>query len=110
MTNEQAKRITKVVAWLLVALMIVALVSGWGITRTEIIYQASRGLIDRGTANAIHRGIQIPIAAILLTHILINVRFKLLPERWRKRRAVNQILISVGIGLLALAIYMQQYP
>jgi len=48
MTNEQAKRITKVVAWLLVALMIVALVSGWGITRTEIIYQASRGLIDRG--------------------------------------------------------------
>jgi hypothetical protein len=50
MTNEQAKRITKVVAWLLVALMIVALVSGWGITRTEIIYQASRGLIDRGNS------------------------------------------------------------
>jgi hypothetical protein len=110
MTDEGAKRLTKVMAWLLLALIIVALVSGWGITRTEIIYRASLGLIDRGTANAIHRDIQIPIAAVLLTHILINVKFNLLPERWRKRRAVTPILITAGIGLLALAIYMQQYP
>jgi hypothetical protein len=110
LTVEQAKRFTKVVAWLLLALIIVSLISGWGITRTEIIYRASLGLIDRGTANAIHRGIQIPVAAVLLTHILVNVRFKLLPERWRKRRAVDIILIVVGIGLLALAVYMQQYP
>jgi hypothetical protein len=110
MREEQAHRLTRVVAWLLLGMIIIELVSGWGITRTEVVYRTSLGLIDRGTANAIHRGIQIPVAAVLLTHILINVRFKLLPERWRKRRAVDIILIVVGIGLLALAVYMQQYP
>lgn len=110
MNNQKLKYLSKITAWVLLALIIVELVSGWGITRTEIIYRASLGIIDRGLANTIHRDIGIPMSAVLLTHILANIKLNLLPKSWRTRRAVNPMLIGVGIGLLALAIYMQQYP
>jgi hypothetical protein len=55
--NAYLKWTARVSAWLLLVGIIVLLISGWGITRTEIIYKASFGLIDRGAADSIHRAI-----------------------------------------------------
>jgi hypothetical protein len=71
------KRMARASAWLLLITIIVLLISGWGITHTEIIYKASLGLIDRGEADSIHRAIQVPAAVFFITHVLLNVRLNL---------------------------------
>ena len=108
-TNSYLRRISRVSAWALLVGIIVLIVSGWGITQTEIIYKASFGLIDRGVANSIHRAIHIPIAVFLLTHVLINVKLLLSPSSQQKAWLTNGILAAVGTGLLILVIYMEYF-
>ncbi len=105
MTRLTLKRIARLSAWLLVAAIIVSILSGWGITRTEIIYQASFGLVNRGVANAIHRGLQVPMAAILLVHVLANVKLSL--SRYRAG-VVNAVLVAIGLALIAVVVYMER--
>ena len=106
--NNYLRRISRLSAWALLVVVIVLVVSGWGITHTEIIYKTSFGLIDRGVANSIHRAIQITAAIFLLTHVLINIKLGLLP-RFKKTWLTNGILVVVGIGLLILTIYMEYF-
>jgi len=108
-TNSYLRRISRVSAWALLVGIIVLIVSGWGITQTEIIYKASFGLIDRGVANSIHRAIHIPIAVFLLTHVLINIKLLLSPSSQQKAWLTNGILAAVGTGLLILVIYMEYF-
>ena len=112
-SNRQSRAILRLLArtsaWLLLVGIIVLLVSGWGMTRTETIYKASFHLIDRGRANRIHHDVQIPMAAILVTHVLTNLRLNL-PSRYEKRKWVfNSILIIIGVCLLVGVIYMERY-
>lgn len=105
MSRLTLKRVARLSAWLLVAAIIVSVLSGWGITRTEIIYQASFGLVNRGVANAIHRGLQVPMAAILLIHVLVNAKLAL--SRYRAG-VVNAVLVAIGLALVAVVVYMER--
>jgi hypothetical protein len=103
------KLIARISAWLLLVGIIVLLVSGWGMTRTETIYKASFHLIDRGLANRIHHDVQLPMAAILITHVLTNLRLNL-PSRYEKKSWLfNSILIILGVCLLVGVVYMERY-
>ena len=101
------RRIARLSAWVLLAGVIVLVVSGWGITRTEIVYKASFGLIDRGVADSVHRGVNAPLAIFLLTHVLINIRLGLSERGLCKGWLANAILAAVGAGLLSLVLYME---
>ncbi len=103
------RRIARISAWLLLAAVIISLVSGWGITRTEIIYKASFGIIDRKLAKYIHRATQVPMAAVFLSHLLINIKLGLLTERVPKSWLVNALLIVVGLCLLLMVVYMEYF-
>jgi cytochrome b subunit of formate dehydrogenase len=103
------KRTAQVSAWLLLAALIVLLISGWGITRTEIIYKISFGLIDRGAADSIHRAIQVPLAVVFATHVLTNIRLKLSPRCLKKVWLFNSILIIIGVCILAGFVYMEYF-
>ena len=59
------RRLSRISAWLLLATIAVLAVSGWGITRTDIIYKASFHLIDRAVADTIHRASNLPIDVFL---------------------------------------------
>ena len=48
---QRLKIISRISAWLLLAAAVILIFSGWGITRTEIIYKVTFGLIDRRLAN-----------------------------------------------------------
>ena len=102
------RRIARLSAWALLVGIIVLVLSGWGMTQTEIIYKTSWGLIDRGVANAIHRAIHIPVAIFLMTHVLITVRLRILPGP-QKVRLINGLLIALGICVLILAVYMEYF-
>lgn len=103
------RRTARACAWLLLITLIVLLISGWGITRTEIIYKASLGLIDRGAADSIHRAVQVPTAVFFTTHVLLNVRLNLPSRCIRKAWAFDGLLVTVGVCAIAGVVYMEYF-
>jgi hypothetical protein len=103
------KRIARASAWALLATIIVAVVSGWGITQTGIIYRLTFGLINRGLADAIHRATNVPLALFFLSHVFINIKL-MISQRNRARGLLTSILLGVvGGGILAIVIYMEYF-
>jgi hypothetical protein len=103
------KRIAEASAWALLATVIVAVVSGWGITQTGIIYRLTFGLIDRGLADAIHRAVNVPLALFFLSHVFINIKLRISKRSPSKGWLTNSVLGVIGAGLLAIMIYMQYF-
>ena len=101
------KIFTRISAWLLLAAVVILVVSGWGITKTEIIYKASFGLIDRKIANSIHRATNIPLTVLFLSHVLLNIRLAIYRTNQHRVWLINGILIISGLLLLALVLYME---
>jgi cytochrome b subunit of formate dehydrogenase len=106
-TDVLLKRIARASAWALLATIIVAVVSGWGITQTGIIYRLTFGLIDRGLADAIHRAANVPLALFFLSHVFINIKLMISQRSPSRGLLTSSILGVVGAGLLALTIYME---
>jgi hypothetical protein len=104
---QMLKILSRISAWLLLAAVIILVFSGWGITRTEIIYKITFGLIDRRVANYIHRSTNIPLAIFFLSHLFINIRLILFRKIPQKIRIIDIILIVAGIFLTLVVIYME---
>ena len=108
-TDVLLKRIARASAWALLAAVVVAVVSGWGITQTGIIYRLTFGLINRGLADAIHRATTVPLALFFLSHVFINIKLTI-SQRNRARGLLTSILLGVvGGGILAIVIYMEYF-
>ena len=101
------RRIAEASAWALLVTIVVAIVSGWGITQTGIIYRLTFGLINRGLADAIHRAVNVPLAIFFLSHVFINIKLKISKKSPSKGWLTNSVLGVIGAGLLALMIYME---
>ncbi len=103
------KRISRISAWALLISTVILVLSGWGITQTEIIYKLSFGLIDRRLADTIHRAFILPLTFFFLLHVLINIRLKITSRRPFIVWLSNGALIAIGACIMALAIYMQYF-
>jgi hypothetical protein len=103
------KRIAAASAWALLVAVIVAVVSGWGITQTGIIYRLTFGLINRGLADAIHRAANVPLALFFLSHVFINIKLTISQRSPSKGLLTSTILGVTGAGLLAIMIYMEYF-
>ncbi len=101
------RRFSRISAWLLLATVAVLVISGWGITRTEFIYKATFGVIDRKLADSIHRATNLPLAFFFLSHVLINIRLLFTPGKIQKMRLIDGILVVIGLALLGIFIYVE---
>ncbi|MCL4417410.1 MAG: hypothetical protein M1365_12075 [Actinobacteria bacterium] len=106
-TIKWLKIFTRINAWLLLVNVMVLVVTGWGITHTEIIYKVSFGLIDRRLADSIHRVINLPLVVLFLSHVLLNIRLAIRRINQHRAWLINSLLIIIGLALLALVIYME---
>jgi len=104
---QRLKIISRISAWLLLAAAVILIFSGWGITRTEIIYKVTFGLIDRRLANYIHRATNIPLSIFFLSHLFINIRLMLFRKIPHKIRIFDGILIVAGTLLVLVVLYME---
>jgi cellobiose-specific phosphotransferase system component IIC len=69
MTNLQlAKRTTH---WLLTAMVIIYLLTGFGITEYRIIEPLTFGLLTKNLAQRIHINLEIPFIILLVLHIWV---------------------------------------
>jgi hypothetical protein len=101
------RRIAQASAWALLVTIVVAAVSGWGVTQTGVIYRLTFGLIDRGRADAIHRAVNAPLAIFFLSHVFINIKLRISHKSPSRRFLTSIVLGVIGAGLLALTIYME---
>jgi hypothetical protein len=104
---QALRRISRISAWLLLATVAVLVISGWGITRTEIIYKVTFGLIDRKLADSIHRATNLPLAFFFLSHVLINIRLLLTSKKRLKTWLIDGVLITIGIALMGVFVYIE---
>ena len=107
--NPWLKIISRTSAWLLLAGVAVLIVSGWGITQTSVIYNATFGLVDRRLADAIHRATNIPLTVFFLVHVLTNIKISLSRSRASRQWLINGILIIIGLALLGVMVYMELF-
>jgi len=104
---QRLKIISRISAWMLLATTVILVFSGWGITRTEIIYKVTFGLIDRRLADYIHRSTNIPLAIFFLSHLLINIRLILFRKIPQRIRVFDGILIAAGLLFTLVVLYME---
>ncbi len=107
--DDLLKRIARASAWALLATIVIAVVSGWGITQTGIIYRLTFGLIDRGLADAIHRATNAPMALFFLSHVFINIKLTISRRSPSRGLLTSTILGVLGAGLLGITIYMEYF-
>jgi hypothetical protein len=67
MANQRLVKST--VHWLLTALVIVYLITGFGITEYRIVEPLTFGLLTKSLAQRIHISIEIPFIILLVLHI-----------------------------------------
>ncbi|HUL61885.1 MAG TPA: hypothetical protein VLT35_02380 [Methanocella sp.] len=61
------------VAWLLLAVTAVYLVSGFGITNQEMVGPLTAGLLGKASAFRLHDALWLPFIALLAIHVAWNV-------------------------------------
>ncbi len=66
------RRIQKTVYWLLLAVTVVFLVSGFGITEFRIVETATFGLLTKALAFKMHEVIWIPFVILLVLHLALG--------------------------------------
>lgn len=67
MANQRLVKVT--VQWLLTALVIVYLITGFGITEYRIVEPLTFGLLTKSLAQRIHISVEIPFIILLALHI-----------------------------------------
>jgi hypothetical protein len=83
--------------------------TGWGITQTGAIYSLTHGLIDRRSADLIHRHTNLPLTFFFLTHIFANVKVGLYKRRPGENWLINGLMLAAGAALLGVVAYMEYY-
>jgi thiosulfate reductase cytochrome b subunit len=109
--DQRLKQLAQTSAWILLALVVILLVSGWGITQTGVIHSLSLGLIDRKLADYIHRASNIPLAFFFLSHVMINLKLSFS----RKARStlavwlVYSLMLVIGVAVMAIVVYLEYF-
>ena len=67
MTKQQL--VKKLIQWTLTALVIIYLITGFGITEYRIVEPLTFGLLTKSLAYKIHINIEIPFIILLILHI-----------------------------------------
>ena len=101
------RRLSRASAWLLLVTVVVLVVSGLGITHTDVIYKATFHLIDRALANSIHRATNLPLMFFFLSHVLINIRLQVRGKRTRENWFIDGGIMLVGLALMGVFIYVE---
>jgi len=98
-------KLNRVFVWVCFFLLIIFVLSGYGIANPELVEALTGGIVTRMSAIYLHRILDMPLLALLMTHILIELKFAL--ARWgvKDGKLLNVFLIILGgffVGLLIL--------
>jgi cytochrome b subunit of formate dehydrogenase len=95
--NGLLNKFDRIVAWLLLALFLLMMVSG---------YMLTKGFIDRYWGFVAHLQLAIPAMALFTIHFAIRIRFMLLRWKMKNGPLVNLVSVLVGVALFLPVLYL----
>jgi hypothetical protein len=66
---KYASRACRILGWLTAALVILGLVSGYGVTEFRVVTPLTLRLLTKATAEQLHDALAIPLVVVLLLHL-----------------------------------------
>lgn len=78
--------IEKAISWLLVLAMVLYVVSGFGITKSEQVTSMTGGLITKGVSYQIHNTLLIPTILLTVLHIIFSLNWDYKIMRYLKKK------------------------
>jgi hypothetical protein len=100
-------KVNRVIVWILLALMVILIISGYGLTKPTLINSLTFGLVDHQTAFDLHSWLDLPLFVLLAIHVLIEVRVSLVRWGFRHRRLLNVLLLLLGSVCLLFIFYIE---
>ena len=100
-------KLNRVIVWALLFLMIMLIISGYGLTKPSLIRSLTGGRIDYQTALFIHTTLDAPLLILLLIHVLIEIKFSLMRWGVKNQKLLNSLMVILGSICLVLIIFMK---
>lgn len=102
-------KVNRILVWFLLVFLAIFVTTGYGITNPNLVSALTGGFMDLSWSLNLHKTLDLPLMALLLIHILIELRFTL--ARWgiRNEKALNILLVAIGLFLTSLLILMDTW-
>jgi len=100
-------KLNRAIVWVLLFFMILLIISGYGLTKPNLIYSLTGGIIDHWTAAYLHTLLDVPLSLLLLLHVAIEIRFSLTRWGFKNKKLLNLLMLMLGSILLILIIYVE---
>ena len=100
-------KFNRLIVWIQLALIVVLIVSGYGLTKPTLINTLTFGLIDHQTAFDLHSLLDLPLFILLTIHVLIEVKLSLMRWGFKNWRLLNSLILLLGSVCLLLVLYIE---
>lgn len=104
--NYYLVKINRVIVWVLLFFMILLVVTGYGLTKPNLIFSLTGGIINYWTASSLHRLLDLPLLVLLLIHVIIEVKFSLMRWGFRNQKLLNLLMLILGSIFTILIFYV----
>ncbi len=103
-SSNYLQRLNRLLVWPTVVLLIIFVISGFGITNSRMTSELTGGVFTFSRSLYWHLNLAVPVLILLVIHVLIGLKTAL--TRWgvEEARLLNVVLIALGLFVTALLI------
>lgn len=105
--NYYLMKANRVIVWILLFLVLMLIISGYGLTKPSLIRSLTGGMIDYQTALFIHTSLDAPFLILLLIHVVIEIKFSLMRWGVKNQKLLNLLMLMLVSICLILIIYVK---
>jgi hypothetical protein len=105
--NYYLMKANRIIVWILLLLILMMIISGYGLTKPSLIRSLSGGWIDYQTALFVHTSLDTPFLILLLIHVVIEIRFSLMRWGVKNQKLLNLLMLILVLICLFLIIYVK---
>lgn len=95
--DDYLQRFNHAIVWLLAALLILLVVTGYGITNPQIIGELTGGILTHPLSLYLHTLLDFPVLVLVMIHVLIGLRFALLRRGVKDGKMLSAFLLILGL-------------
>jgi thiosulfate reductase cytochrome b subunit len=105
--NYYLMKLNRAIVWVLLVLMILLLLTGYGLAKPNLIYALTGGLIDWRLASSLHSLLDIYLVFFLVLHVIIEIKFTLMRWGFKKQKLLNLLMIMLGSSWGIFLLYVE---
>ena len=106
--NYYLMKTNRLIVWILLPLMIVFILTGYGLTKPNTIRSLTGGVLNYKTALYLHTLLDVPLFFLLAIHVIIEIKFSLMRWGFENQKLQNLLILILGSICAILIIYVDQ--